>query len=340
MGGRPQSEMTRYQKRQQILANELEEDALYGDPDFEADYLAKHDKAWCYVRALPDNDAKRQREALTAWVRSAEGTKAIRPVRLPLPYPIAPLADLQEESSCQSGTPLRQRPVAGAMLAKLKGTAVVCATSLAALFDSAKDTLETLADLQVAGVHLYTLDLGEVTRPEAYAALYAKLAPKARREVGQKEERKPRLVDAEGKRVPDETALQAIATMYELRGALSLDGIAAELLKRHGVVVSRQAIQKRLKAHPEVNSVEPHSPEDIARRIAEARGPIIVEHDRMKTTPELEAAMEEALKACPNLTPRLEVGPVVVRRKHAGGRPIDPETAKRAVERFDEWWNR
>lgn len=143
-------------------------------------------------------------------------------------------------------------------------------------FGNARDALKVIADYRVRGIKLFLLDLGEVTNAQVYEKLYSTLRPAA---SGPKT-RKPRFKRATGEPVDEATAAQVINLIHSLKGRMTAEGAAAEVLKHHDVKVTRQAVHQRWSAisdesqkpiieTPWSKPIDPDSPEDIARRIRE-----------------------------------------------------------------------
>ena len=70
------------------------------------------------------------------------------------------LAEIAVEEGVSGSVPVEQRPVGGALFAKLKAGDIVIAAKLDRLFRSALDALKVVESLRTRGVKLHLLDLG------------------------------------------------------------------------------------------------------------------------------------------------------------------------------------
>jgi putative DNA-invertase from lambdoid prophage Rac len=177
------------------------------------------------------------------------------------------LADVLIEEGVSGSVPVEERPVGGALFARIERDDIVIAAKLDRLFRSALDALKVVESLQGRGIKLHLLDLGGDIAGNGLSKLFLTIAAafaeaerdRIRERIGQvKADQKARgrflggtvpfgyrLVD--GELVRDEAQQEAIREMVALRGQRrSLRAIAAEMQAK-GHPISHVGVQSILK---------------------------------------------------------------------------------------------
>jgi len=179
-----------------------------------------------------------------------------------------PLADVLIEEGVSGSVPVEERPVGGALFAKLVRGDIVIAAKLDRLFRSALDALKVVESLKGRGVKLHLLDLGGDIAGNGISKLFLTIAAafaeaerdRIRERIGQaKADQKSRgrflggdvpfgfEVGADGALVPVEEQQGAIREIAALRAqGRSLRAIRDEMRGR-GFQISHEGVARILK---------------------------------------------------------------------------------------------
>ena len=180
------------------------------------------------------------------------------------------LAGVEVEEGVSGSIPINERPVGGALLARLQPGDIVIAAKLDRMFRSALDALQVVERLKASGVKLHLLDLGGDIAGNGLSKLFLTIAAafaeaerdRIRERISVvKADQKARghflggsrpfgfQIKGEGKEkrlVPDAAEQAAVARMVALKAeGKSLRAIAAEIAAS-GFNVSHVAVQKAL----------------------------------------------------------------------------------------------
>ncbi len=180
------------------------------------------------------------------------------------------LTDVMVEEGVSGSMPIDERPIGGALLARLQSGDSIIAAKLDRMFRSALDALQVVERLKASGVKLHLLDLGGDIAGNGLSKLFLTIAAafaeaerdRIRERISQvKADQRARghflggsrpfgfQVVGEGKEkrlVPDDAEQAAVARMVALKAdGLSLRAIAAEIAAS-GFDVSHMAVKKAL----------------------------------------------------------------------------------------------
>ena len=175
------------------------------------------------------------------------------------------LAEVLIEEGVSGSVPVEERPVGGALFAKLERGDIVIAAKLDRLFRSALDALKVVESLKGRGVKLHLLDLGGDIAGNGISKLFLTIAAafaeaerdRIRESIGQaKADQKSRgrflggdvpfgfEVGGDGALVPNEAQQEAIREMAALRAqGRSLRAIAAEM-RAKGFQISHEGVAR------------------------------------------------------------------------------------------------
>ena len=178
------------------------------------------------------------------------------------------LADVLIEEGVSGSVPVEERPVGGALFAKLQRGDIVIAAKLDRLFRSALDALKVVESLKGRGVKLHLLDLGGDIAGNGISKLFLTIAAafaeaerdRIRERISQvKADQKARGRFLGGKRpfgfrrgdngelIPNEAEQAAIAEALDLHArGLSLRVIAAEM-RAKGLQISHEGVARILR---------------------------------------------------------------------------------------------
>jgi putative DNA-invertase from lambdoid prophage Rac len=177
--------------------------------------------------------------------------------------------EIAVEEGVSGSVPVEQRPVGGALFAKLKAGDIVIAAKLDRLFRSALDALTVVESLKARGVKLHLLDLGGDIAGNGLSKLFLTIAAafaeaerdRIRERVSQsKADQKARgrylggIVPFgfrrgdDGELVPHEAEQQAIREMVALRTEGKPLRAIADTVRAKGFTISHQGVADVVKA--------------------------------------------------------------------------------------------